>query len=473
MNPMGVCGLTRMKLGWTLAGLVVGIASQGAIGAPAVPAAEEAKRAGDAVEQPALPPAPRGKTIEISVVAATDGKPIERFRVVAGTPFPGGMVDAALKRAGAEDRETAQWQPHTMKIGTRGKLDWPSTGWDEMILRVEAEGYQPQYSKWIKKSAQPAQLEFRLVQDWGVWGRVLRPDGEPAAGAQIGMTIPHQYLAVRDGKIRIANQPPPKTEIDRWRLPKLVDADADGRFVLPFEPDASAMITIVHESGERRISFAEFQRQPEVVLPEWGRVEGRVLWGDKPGANQKVSLGGRETRTDSDGRFLFDRVAPARTHVAQSIELPQPRDDGVSTVTLPGLSATVDVKPGVVTTTLLGGQGRTVRGRLVGRESWEGVTMHFHPRAPHIGFPGDNASWQAFSLFEHSEIGPHFFRKGVKSNADGSFEIPRVLPGSYQLFVSAPGLKNYGGAKHFDVDDEVPDKAPPPLDLGEIKVREE
>ena len=78
--------------------------------------------------------------------------------------------------------------------------------------------------------------------------------------------------------------------------------------------------------------YAEFQRRPEVTLPEWGRVEGRTLWGDKPGANQKVSLGDRESRTDNDGRFVFERVAPGRLALAQPIELPQPRDDGISSV---------------------------------------------------------------------------------------------------------------------------------------------
>jgi hypothetical protein len=429
------------------------VATRSDAAAPAVP--DKSERSHAAPGGPKLPEVRREKIIELSVVAATDGKPIERFRIVSGTPFPRGMV--------ADVRSTAQWQPHTLRIGKNGRLDWPLPGWDELILRVEADGYQMQCSKWIKKGAEQSRLEFRLAQDWGVWGRVLEPDGKPAAGAHIGMTIPHQYLAVENGKIRIANQPPPKTEVDRWRLPKLVDADTDGRFVLPYETDSSAMVTIVHESGQRRIPYAEFQRQPEVTLPEWGRVEGRILWGDKPGANQKVMLGDRESRTDKDGRFVFERVAPGRLEILQPIELPQPRDDGISSVTRPGLSATIDVKPSVITRALLGGRGRTVRGRLTDRESWDGVTMHFHPNAPHVS---DTAGWQAHSMFRQSSFGQLFFREGLKPNADGTFEIPHMLPGDYQLFVSAPG---YYGSKHFHIDAESPDQVAPPLDLGEIK----
>ena len=366
--------------------------------------------------EPNLPKVQREKIIEISVVAATGGKPIERFRVVAGHAVSGGNGPRCSKRAGV-DTVTAQWQPHTLRIGTNGRLDWPLTGWDELILRVEADGYQMQCSKWIKKGAEPPRLEFRLVQDWGVWGRVLRPDGEPAAGANIGMTIPHQYLAIRDGKIHIANQPPPKTEVDRWRLPKLVDADADGRFVLPFESDAAAMVSIVHESGVRRIPYAEFQRQPEVTLQEWGRVEGRMLWGDKPGANRE-SEHGRQRGTHGQGwtvRLRESRAGPAA--VSQADRTPAAARRRRQLGEPPGLSTDFEVKPGGVTHALLGGQGRTVRGRLTGRDSWDGVTMHFHPNAPHIGFPGDDASWQAFAMFRHSEIGPLFFRDGLKPNA--------------------------------------------------------
>ena len=139
---------------------VVVLAIRSAAAAPAAPRNQHP--AANAPGERKLPEVRRQKIIELSVVAATGGKPIKRFRVVSGTPFPGVMVP--------DVRSTAQWQPHTLRIGTNGRLDWPLPGWDELILRVEADGYQMQCSKWIKKGAEPPRLEFRLAQDWGVWG---------------------------------------------------------------------------------------------------------------------------------------------------------------------------------------------------------------------------------------------------------------------------------------------------------------
>ncbi len=86
---------------------------------------------------------------------------------------------------------------------------------------------------------------------------------------------------------------------------------------------------------------------------------------------------------------------------------------------------------------MIGGQGRTLKGKLVGLESWKGVTFHFHPEAPHIGFPGDDEIWKAFGQLKASPIGPALFRDKQPVKDDGTFEIKNMLPGDYQLFVSA------------------------------------
>ena len=94
---------------------------------------------------------------------------------------------------------------------------------------------------------------------------------------------------------------------------------------------------------------------------------------------------------------------------------------------------------------VLGGQGATVTGKFVGLDSWEGATYHFHPEAPHIGFAGDDASWKAFSELKASPIGPLLFRDKQPINKDGTFTIEKMLPGRYQLFLSAPGFTGLCG----------------------------
>ena len=129
-----------------------------------------------------------------------------------------------------------------------------------------------------------------------------------------------------------------------------------------------------------------------------------------------------------------------------------------------------DVKAGEPTRVVIGGQGRVVRGKLIGRDSWKGVTFHFHPTAPHVGFPGDDLAWKAFGELQQSPIGPLLFRNKLPVNADGTFEIPDMLPGDYQLFVSVPDVEKYVGYKQFTIEPEMVGANAATLDLGEIQV---
>jgi hypothetical protein len=128
----------------------------------------------------------------------------------------------------------------------------------------------------------------------------------------------------------------------------------------------------------------------------------------------------------------------------------------------------VTVRAGDPTPVLMGGQGRRVTGKFVGLETWVGATYHFHPEAPHIGFGGDDASWKAFSQLRESPLGPLLFRSKQPINQDGTFSIEKMLPGDYQLFVSAPGFKNYAVYSRVKVGPELSGQKPADLDLGEI-----
>ena len=149
----------------------------------------------------------------------------------------------------------------------------------------------------------------------------------------------------------------------------------------------------------------------------------------------------------------------------------KPDASGVTAVNLPTQLLHADVKAGKPTRVVLGGQGRVLRGKLTGRESWKGVTLRIHPTAPHIGFPGDDALWEAFGKLQHGPAGPLLFRDKHAVNADGTFELADMLPGDYQLFVSAPDVQNDVGYMNVSIKPEVPDEKPAVHDLGEIKVK--
>ena len=414
--------------------------------------------------------------IRISVLNEKGDKGIPKFRVIAGVSS-GSVTREFEKRT---NKVVVNWQPHTCRVGKNGDYVWPlANAYDEMALRVEADGYQPQVFANLKKAAGPQHVVFMLKLDQGIVGRVFTPSGKPAEGATVAMAIPHQQIVWEGRKLRGEDELILEHPADRWRRPLFVKTDQDGAFRLPTECDPAAVL-IVHVSGVKEIAYEAWQKSPAVTLDRWGAIEGQVLWQNQPGADEEISCSIHrdeygypgmissylQARTDKMGRFTIQRVLPGRVQLSRPFKVtgsPQ-----LSQVILEGMFQHVTVSAGDMTSVVLGGQGRRVSGRFVGLDSWEGATFHFHPTAPHIGFGGDDAMWKAFGDFQNSEIGPVFFRDKQPINKDGTYTIEKMLPGHYQLFVTAPGFKNYVVSTRVKIEPEVPNVMPDPLDLGEI-----
>jgi hypothetical protein len=413
-----------------------------------------------------------GNGIHVAVLDATGRNPIKAFQVIAGVRSQAG---------GGKAKEVVNWQPHTLRQGRDGGLVWPlDRAYDEMALRVEADGYAPQVLAWLKKSQGPQKVVFELVADKGTTGRALTPDGNPAAGATVALAMVQRDAVIENGKLRHADAPEPERPSDRWRWPRLVRADAQGRFQLPSESDPTAAVLIVHESGVRELALADFKQKPELAIQPWGRIEGKVQWGNIVDSNRTVTLSihrdtygypgviaqSGKTTTAGDGTFIFERVLPGAAQISCPIAATPGNQSGIGEVSLFPLITHLTVQPGT-NRALLGGQGRTIRGRLVGRAEWADVTFHFHPTAPHIGLPDDDEMGKGWGALLKSPAGPLFFRKGLKVNPDGTFEIPGVLPGEYQIFFTRAGERAAGGK--FLVPPETPGVKRDPQDIGEFR----
>lgn len=425
-------------------------------------------------------PDPMLTDIRVSAFDSTGNKPLPAFRVIAGVRS--GVSGEFEKRS---ERPVVNWQPHTLKVGKDGDLLWPlAKAYDEMALRVEADGYQPQIWYWIRKQEGPQHIVFQLAEDKGIAGRVLAPDGKPASGATIALALAQRDAVLEEGRLRHADSPPADNPNDQWRRPIFAKTDAEGRFTLPSEIEPAALL-VVHESGVRELAYDAWRKAPDMRLQDWGRIEGRVLWKDKPGADEPVSLTVHRddygypgmvgqhsrTKTDREGRFAFERVLPGHVQLSRPIKATEGNAGGISEVIMDGMFTHLQVKPGEPTQAVIGGQGRQLTGKLTGRDSWEGVTLHMHPNAPHIGFPGDDEQWKAFSALQSGPLGPLLFRDKITPAADGTFTIDNVLPGLYQVFVSAPGVENYAGYKQVRVEAEIAGVKPKLQELGEVQVK--
>ena len=175
--------------------------------------------------------------------------------------------------------------------------------------------------------------------------------------------------------------------------------------------------------------------------------------------------------TDLEGNFEFAHVLPGIAHVSRFVLDDGKLPDG-KRFSFPGLDTYVTALPGANAYAKIGGKGRTVTGRLVGRKDWNGVTVSFTPALPAEAESDATGSVKKLGdLWADSSIGPIFFRNDFQPAADGSFELPRVLPGRYELTVSTPEMPD-GGAAQAEVTIESEDTGEnrARIDLGDINV---
>jgi hypothetical protein len=391
--------------------------------------------------------------VSLSVLDEETGAPVERFLVVPGVPY-----------SGTDERSVASWQPHLVRESAGGRYEWPQErSYETFRLRVEADGYRPSTTAWLRRADGPREVTLRLRRDPGIRGIVLSPDGSPAAGATIGVALPNRALCLSGRTIDHAGESPAGTLVDRWRQPITTRADAGGQFRLTTETDPAALLVVVHKAGYLERPFADLlgkgakpTSSAVLRLAPWGRIAGHVLWGDRPGADEHIELiVSRETlypdmvgtiarvRSDAGGRFDFKDIPPGRAQLSRRV----PTEDGKGLTSYQFPVMHVDVLPGDRTEVVLGGRGRVVAGRLTGLDSYKGVTLRVHPTAPHVGFPGDDAEWQGWTALRNSPLGASVFRDAIPAGEDGTFRIEGLVPESYQLMVDDGARRLCGGTE--------------------------
>ena len=394
------------------------------------------------------------------VTDAETGKPIQKFRSVRapfnprGTPSP--------------------WQSHTVERHEGGRYELRlDRAWDQLRVRVDAEGYMPAVTQPVERAAGEVTADVELQPHPGFEGRVVTPDRQPVEGASVALATWTNEVNVTEGRLEFSTH--------GRKLGTIVKTKSDGSFVLPPDVDAGTVV-IVHDKGYAAASPDDVRRGA-VELQSWGTVRGRLLLGGKPtpgwtvaagsirpsGANYPyINVSGPRVTTDADGNFTIDKLAPGKF----SVQLWVPGKEPQSWVAVRGAEAWVDVGPGVATELTLGGEGRPVVGRVVARGrrpqevDFSKVKLRLILEAPHIGFPGDDAVWQAQHKFltgDHGKLYTH----DLRINDDGTFRIDRLPQGTYQLIGPVRGqlLPN----ARLTVDPMPGGKSDEPIDVGELE----
>jgi len=265
-------------------------------------------------------------------------------------------------------------------------------------------------------------------------GVVHTPEGKPASGVTVALSTAEHPARIQptgqlDGPITVVTDEGGRFEFNTLETPKAVIARGD--------------------FGCATADILETGTSPVLVLSPWGRIEGTVRRGTSPIASSAVQLAyslpvvgqsdefyqsNISVKTDADGRFILDHVPPG------SLRLGVAAAEGRSSVRL----EEVVVRGGATSSTILGGKGRPVVGKLtppLNADSRQ-VTLIAAARDPFEARDLSKLSGpdRIVAMHEITRSAEYQQWLAARRNAlrgevqsDGSFRIDEVSEGKYTL----------------------------------------
>lgn len=422
------------------------------------------------------------KAIKVTgkVVDAVTGVPVPKFSALQGQKWD-------------NSNQPVYWERYNTTEGTDGnftmEFDEPREGGH--LVRVEAVGYRPGISREFKDSEGSIELEFKLVKGIGPTGVIKNPDGSPAEGVQVVMSlVENQQAYIRNGLKDDQDSISTKT-------------DAEGKFELPY-PETEYLLTCIGNGGWTQVEGIADSKPLDLTLQPWAVVEGKFLRGDQPIGNQEIRLYFQDpyvqnkpraywhydAKTDADGNFRFERVRAGDASVGREMKYAEAQSSWMNTTTH---STNVSLEPGEEAEILLGGEGRTVTGTLTAPKTytepvaWQMGAIQMIPRVnmppqTPAGFfesigraiAGSSSPRPVVQPQPPRPEGPQNHYGSVIDNS-GMFEFFAVKPGTYQLNLQMYGLKanqrDYNNRITLNVPVTVPEGAnDEPVDLGNFEI---
>lgn len=401
----------------------------------------------------------KSATITGTVVDADTKESIERFEVTRGQNSGNGEI---------------YWQNYNIIKGANGAFSFKLDQQGITALQIEADDHLPAVVSLGTNGETHFNVE--LKKGSGPKGIVHAPDGQPAAGTQLAVLIKGKMLNVGAGRLTLYG----------GNETKVVTANTEGAFTLRFYPNAEKIIA-THAKGYSETSFSNFVSGSTIMLQPWGTIEGELKIGTRPGTNESVLLSGDSSiqfnfqdfkvTTDERGRFTMANVPPGERRLIRLISVGN-QSWGHSHM------HNVTVKTGEVTTVKMGGNGRSVIGKLTLSDpsrvtDWRQSGHHslsWYPKPPPYKTMEEYRAWE--SLPETIAARKNQRSYTLQMQEDGTFRVDDVLAGDYSMSVrvteprDAQGRQNAIGTLTTNVSvPEIPDApAAPPLDLGTIEV---
>ncbi len=440
----------------------------------------------------------RGRFVLLNIWSPVFNPELDRLKELHAAYNPTGQLQV-IGLAGTDTLEEVK------KYVEEHAIEWPEIyfgpdrdaelfrqlGGQKQILLIEPEGRI--VATWLREEKLTDTVREAIENaTLGVSGCVLDPNGLPVPRAQVALCTPDRGVAVVVGHLDPTGLGERGCDTQKTNVA--------GRFGFSQRPERFEIV-VACDSGFARLTREQLVASPVIRLQRWGRIEGTVYIGPKPGANRLVQLQDlfeTEVRdlirykdwseADADGRFVLEKVPPRWVGIGY-VGGTRPRfscwTNGRPTHILPGETVHVAI----------GATGRPVVGRLAIPTDYEMptdlsyVVLVFTTVAPGMPFPEDYArrtqdqqyEWrqQWLSTPEGQEYlvsvrhNPNYRYYSTALESDNAFRIEDVIPGRYELTV-AFHLKPPRHLIHFgrSITIEVPAMAEAysdePFDLGEL-----
>ena len=326
---------------------------------------------------------------------------------------------------------------------------------DAYKIRILADGYPIHVSRAFRRDEKVVtHYDVALAKGQGdvPMAIAVRPDGRPLAGARVFRGGDRQDL-------HIVNNDLPLMPSGAG-----VKTNADGSFPIPQGAKPGLVLVL----GDDCYGFAGAEtlaRSPRLQAQPFGRVEGRYLIGDRPGADRLIELSGylnepsvgsrglhdlHSMKTDAEGRFAFEKVM-----AIPGFRLRR-KDNLGPTAWIWSLGRPVAVVPGRTSVVTLGGSGRPVIGRVEAPQGWTGPidfttlgTVRIATVRTNNPFPLDllrgktsleDRGWMDWMTTWPKSPDGQAYSNGllagtVALSPDGSFRMDDVPPGEYRVSI--------------------------------------
>lgn len=331
-----------------------------------------------------LQPGPEEQVVKLTpilrvhgkVVDAATGQPIPEFTLTPGSARHGMGAGGKVENIGVfwADREVKSFSDGEFDLTFSEPLVHGSTPMPDFQVRIQAKGYDPAASRFIKPDEEDATINLQLHKGTG-WRIIVKfADGRPAADAKVYATTESEFLFVRNGKVDYHGDSLGFT------------TDEGGVFTMP-KPLEPRRLLVLHDSGYAEWPAAKLTNAIEISLEPWARLEGTLKVGRRLGTNETVAVnfprrmeemaGGGirhnafaftdyQTSTDAEGRFVFDRLPAGEAGVCRVLKIERPMGMGFSASEVWGgcILGTVRLRPGQTAQVMVGGDGGAVIGQL-------------------------------------------------------------------------------------------------------------